>query len=241
MNRDHMIARVRSALGHPRPDDSERLRRVESKLSAHRRNCVPRRAVKLQPELARDFAARLTAVGASVEHIADPSGIPERVAAILSEAGLPPHVRTGSDPFIAALPWSRADGLTRAAGAASAEDRATLSHALAGIAETGTLVLASGPENPVTLSFLPELSIVTLAQESICGSLEDGFDAVRHRFGPGLMPRTVSLVSAPSRTGDIGGRLVMGAHGPRRLVVIVVGAPDAPGGAVLLERSSDQY
>jgi L-lactate dehydrogenase complex protein LldG len=37
------------------------------------------------------------------------------------------------------------------------------------------------------------------------------------------MPRTLNLVSGPSRTADIGGRIVIGAHGPRRLMVVIVG------------------
>jgi L-lactate dehydrogenase complex protein LldG len=112
--------------------------------------------------------------------------------------------------------------LTRDAGAADPGDEASLSHAAAGVAETGTLVLASGPDNPVTLSFLPETHIVVVEAKDIVGGYEDAWAIVRERFGEGQMPRTVNMISGPSRTGDIGGRLVLGAHGPRRQCVIVV-------------------
>ena len=39
----------------------------------------------------------------------------------------------------------------------------------------------------------------------------------------GTMPRTLNLVTGASRTGDIGGRIVMGAHGPRRVAVFLLG------------------
>ncbi|MEM1307832.1 MAG: LUD domain-containing protein, partial [Pseudomonadota bacterium] len=79
-----------------------------------------------------------------------------------------------------------------------------------------------GDANPVTLNFLPETHIVLVDAETVVGPYEDAFDAVRARYGKHHMPRTLNMISGPSRTGDIGGRLVMGAHGPRRMLVIVV-------------------
>jgi L-lactate dehydrogenase complex protein LldG len=44
---------------------------------------------------------------------------------------------------------------------------------------------------------------------------------VRAKYGKGAMPRALNFISGASRTGDIGGRIVKGAHGPRSLCVIV--------------------
>jgi L-lactate dehydrogenase complex protein LldG len=98
-----------------------------------------------------------------------------------------------------------------------------MSWAAAAVAETGTLVLASGPDNPVTITFVPETHIVVVGRSQVAGHYEDAWTAVRERFGDREMPRTVNFVSGPSRTADIGGKLVLGAHGPRRLCVVVVG------------------
>jgi L-lactate dehydrogenase complex protein LldG len=106
-------------------------------------------------------------------------------------------------------------------GQAQPNDEVGLSHAIAAVAETGTLVLASGPDNPVTLNFLPETHIVVVEDKNIVGPYEDAWVKVRARFGDRLMPRTVNMISGPSRTADIGGKLVLGAHGPRRLCVII--------------------
>ncbi|MEQ1713888.1 MAG: LUD domain-containing protein, partial [Hyphomicrobium sp.] len=104
-----------------------------------------------------------------------------------------------------------------------------VSRAIAGAAETGTLFLASGPENPVTLTFMPATHIVVITANDIVGPYEDAFNIVRRLYGPGLMPRTLNLVSGPSRTADIGGKIVIGAHGPQRLAVIVVKTTAPPG------------
>jgi L-lactate dehydrogenase complex protein LldG len=146
--------------------------------------------------------------------------IPGAVAAYLSAQGLPARVRCGNDAYLKALAWQEIPRLAVETGAAHADDTAGLSHAIAGVAETGTLVLASGPENPVTLAFVPDTHIVVVRASTIVGAYEQACALVV--VGRGMLPRTLNLVSGPSRTGDIGGRIVMGAHGPRRLAVILV-------------------
>ncbi len=83
--------------------------------------------------------------------------------------------------------------------------------------------MASGPETPSTINFLPENHIAVLNMDDMKGSYEEAWDALR-AFTQGTgMPRTVNFISGPSRTADIEQRLIMGAHGPKRLHVILVG------------------
>ena len=106
---------------------------------------------------------------------------------------------------------------------ATASDAAGVSHALGGIAETGTLALTSGPDNPTTLNFLPEHHIVVVAASDIAPDLETLWQALREGRGDGSMPRTVNLVTGPSRSGDIEQVLLLGAHGPRAVHIVIVG------------------
>ncbi len=69
---------------------------------------------------------------------------------------------------------------------------------------------------------MPETSIVVVEESDLVATYEDAWQCIRARFGDRAMPRTVNLISGPSRTGDIGGQIVMGAHGPRRMCVILV-------------------
>ena len=54
------------------------------------------------------------------------------------------------------------------------------------------------------------------------GPYEDAWDRLRAAEGEGRLPRTVNFITGPSRTGDIEQTIQMGAHGPRRLHVILV-------------------
>ena len=94
--------------------------------------------------------------------------------------------------------------------------------AFAGIAETGTLMLTSGKDRPATLNFLPETHIVVLKASQVVGAYEDAWDLLRQAEGEGVMPRSVNLITGPSRTGDIEQKIQLGAHGPRRLHIVVV-------------------
>ena len=98
-----------------------------------------------------------------------------------------------------------------------------VSHAFGAAAESGTLMLVSGPDNPTTLNFLPDTHVVVLDAKDVAGDYETLWRRVREKFGEGTMPRTVNLITGPSRSADIEQTLILGAHGPRRLHVMVVG------------------
>jgi len=89
------------------------------------------------------------------------------------------------------------------------------------IAETGTLVFASGTDSPPATFLLPETHVAIVRADQIVAGMEEAF--ARLRAGRGALPRAVNLVSGPSRTGDIEQTIVLGAHGPRRVHIVVVG------------------
>jgi L-lactate dehydrogenase complex protein LldG len=226
MSRYDVLGEVRASL-RVQADDRARKHAIEQRLKVHPRGLLPAKAVLARERLAAQFVSCLADQATAVIVAGSAADIPAAVAGFLRKAGAAPLLRMGADPRLAALPWESAAGLVRLEGAAQADDRAALSHAVAGVAETGTLVLASGAENPTSLAFMPEIHLVAVERGSIVGSYEDAFDIVRSSLGEGAMPRALNLVSGASRTGDIGGRIVMGAHGPRTLCVIIYGAESA--------------
>ncbi len=173
-------------------------------------------------DLVQRFKDRQRALGVELIDVDAPSDIPAAIAAYLRALALPARLRCGADPLWATLPWERAPSLVVDRGPAHAGDTAGLSRAVAGVAETGTLALASGSDNPVTLGFLPDTHIVVLRAAAIVAHYEDAFTLVKADTG-GAVPRTLNLVTGASRTGDIGGKIVMGAHGPRRLAIFLLG------------------
>lgn len=221
MSREQILAKIRAGLGHEY-DDGERRAAARAYIAGHERHLIPERGRLPRPELLAQFRALLEGQSAAVLTAEGPASVPRVVARYLIDSKLPPRVRTGVDPWLNALPWAESKDLEIVKGPAEASDPIGLSHALAGVSESGTLILASGADNPVTLTFLPETHVIIVGEDDIVGSLEDGFDHVRARFGKGRLPRTLNLVSGASRTADIGGRIVIGAHGPRRLAVVIV-------------------
>jgi L-lactate dehydrogenase complex protein LldG len=85
------------------------------------------------------------------------------------------------------------------------------------------LFLVSGSDNPTSLNLLPEAHTVLIAASDIVGSYEEAWDRLRSVFGEGRLPRSVNLISGPSRTADIEQTIVRGAHGPKRLQVLILG------------------
>ncbi len=148
--------------------------------------------------------------------------IPAAIMGYLKARGQPLRLRAGSDPLLAGLAWDRVGELTIDHGPAEMGGSAGLSRAVAGVAETGTLALASGPHNPVTLAFVPDTHLVVVRGDTIVPGYEQAAELVAAEMGGNGLPRTLNLVTGASRTGDIGGKIVMGAHGPRRLAVILV-------------------
>ena len=230
MSREIVLSRVKTALkGSQNGDGATGRTTATQRISSRSRNTIPSRTNGTQQDLIAAFKSRMKQQQAAVKTVSTPESVPAIVTGLLKTGGVAPQIRMGSDVVLESMPWSTTNSLTCRKGPAGPSEQATISRAIAGIAETGTLVLASGPENPVTLTFLPEMHIVAIRDVDIVGSLEDAFDLVRTQYGSACLPRTLNLVSAPSRTGDIGGQLVMGAHGPRQLTVLVLESSSAYG------------
>ena len=85
---------------------------------------------------------------------------------------------------------------------------------LAGIAETGTLVLTGGKGHPLTASLLPEIHIAILRSGDIIERLPDVFRRREVREAA-----SISLITGPSRTADIEMTLTIGVHGPGQVIV----------------------
>jgi L-lactate dehydrogenase complex protein LldG len=218
--RASILSAVRKALL-VRGDEPGRRGLVRARLDRAPSGVIPSRARKAKPELIADFKAMLEGQGAVVSEVPDLARLPGAIAAYLAGLNLPARLRHGADPLLNALSW---EGSTMECdqGPAQPGDLASLSHAVAGAAEAGTLFLVSGRDNPSTLNFLPETHCVVIMADAIAGSFEEIWSGLRSAYGKGIMPRTVNLVNGPSCSADIEQTIIRGAHGPRRLGVFIV-------------------
>ena len=217
-----VLSRIRAGLG-VAGRDRAREAAVEERLRAHPRGTIPARAHAAREALIELMTTMLAAQGAEVTRAATPEDAVRAVAEDLRNHNLPSRLRVGGDAQLAALPWDVMPQVELVFGPANGEDRAGLSRAVAAAAETGTLVLVSGADNPTTLAFLPEAHFILVSAGDVVGSYEEAFDRLRAIYGEGALPRTVNLISGPSRTADIEQTIVRGAHGPKRLHVVILG------------------
>jgi len=169
------------------------------------------------------FIHMAEAAAASIEVLTSPEEVPDAVAAYLAAQNLPARLVLASDPAIANLPWHDYPMIAHRIGAATVQDHAALTVAFAGIAETGTLALLSGAETPTTLNFLPEHALVLVTTDDLCGTYEELWSRLRAATDDGAYwPRTVNLVTGPSRSADIEQKLLLGAHGPVKLHILLL-------------------
>ena len=214
-SRERILAEIRRRLGSggAAPSAAE-VEQLETYLRRHPRG--PLRAPAA--DRVAQFRARAEAAASSCERVAGEGEVPAAVARYLEAQGVP---KAGCVwPLLASLDWQGA-GLALEARAANGEDAVGVTGVFCAIAETGTLMLCSGRDTPASVSLLPETHVAIVPVQRIVAFMEDGWDLARAELGQ--LPRAVNFISGPSRTADIEQTIVLGAHGPARVHIVLVG------------------
>lgn len=217
--RDDILGGIRRSLGRG-PVEGAAQAALEARIDGHHRGPHISRVDRDADALLALFSDKVASAAATMDRVTTMGDVPEAVAGYLASENLPTDLVAASDPSLENIPWSERPMLTIRQGTPRNEDKVSVTGVFAGVAETGTLMLASGPESPSTLNFMPDTHIVVMRRDQLVGPFEDAWDRLRERDDG--MPRTVNFITGPSRSGDIGQQLEMGAHGPRRLHVILV-------------------
>lgn len=182
---------------------------------------IPARATAPGVDVIAVFREQLLNTKATIDEVVSKDDVPAAVQRYLAAQNAESRVRLAPDPRMAGIPWGNTPLLETSSGRSHGDDPTSVTPAVAAVAETGTLVLQSSSDTPTTLHFLPDQHVVVIGRDQIVGTYEDALGRVARDPG-GAMPRTINFVTGPSRSGDIGKVLLMGAHGPKRLHVIVV-------------------
>lgn len=234
--RDTILARIREALRTPAP-----LPHLKSPAAEEAAQPGGNAALAVLPlEVARPWlpdggdtpeerlrilTENLEKLRAVVVRAASLDAAADAVAAVARERGwsrVAYHGHRLVDPVAAKLPTAayRVD--------APASDKNALEACDAGItscevlvSQTGSILVSSATCGGRGLSILPHVHIVVATLDQIVPTLGDALQAMRTRHA-GRMPSMLSFITGPSRTGDIERILVLGAHGPKELFVILV-------------------
>ncbi len=229
-SRDEILGGIRRSLGRNGPVEEARAAELRARMTEHERNLVPARADLPQKEMVDLFQSMAEGVFATVARVADMTAVPGALSEYLKRENLPARVVMAPDATLDDARWESEPLLEIRRGVPEEPDMVSVTSAPAAVAETGTLVMFSGADHPSTLNFLPETHVVVLPVDRVAKTYEDVWDLLRQRMadsGNGLdgqLPRTVNLITGPSRSGDIEQTLLLGAHGPRRLHIILVDA-----------------
>lgn len=208
-------------------------RRSGSSTDAERRMAeeyMARHPAGPRPVLGRDlrlhFREMAERMASTVDEVATLAEAPSAVGRYLLAQGL--AARAVVWPQFAGLPWAAA-GLEVEArrpkrDESQGADLVGITGCFCALAETGTLVLTSSGDTPASTHLLPETHIALVPASRIVAGMEDAFALMRAERGgvANMMPRAVNMVSGPSRTGDIEQTIVLGAHGPYRVHIVIL-------------------
>jgi len=212
--RENILARIRARQGKPVAPSAAEREAVRAHIRSHPQS--PRPRMDWDP-VAR-FRERALGLASTVDDVETLAAIPAAVARYLAAHSLP--LAGVCWPDFAGLDW-RGAGLAIESRAARDTDPVGITGAFCAIAETGTLVTVTGRDTPATLSLLPETHVAVVRKSRIVPGMEEAWRLVREELRE--PPRAVTFISGPSRTADIEQTVTLGAHGPYRVHIVMVG------------------
>lgn len=216
--RDEIYRSIRRSLG-VTGEERPRNTAVDERLAGAPRGLVPQRGQLQGEALIELFRTQAATTLASLEEVDTLDAVPAAVADYLRRGNLPAKARVGD--ALKDLPWS-ATALEVTTGASDGRDLVAVNRAFGAVAETGTLAMVSGTDSPTTLNFLPDYAVAVVRRSEVTGDYESLWARLRERYGKGVMPRTVNWITGPSRSADIEQTMLLGAHGPRSLHIVLV-------------------
>ncbi|PRG91079.1 LutC/YkgG family protein [Burkholderia gladioli] len=214
--RRNIFARIRAAQGRQAEPDALEREQAADYLARHPAGPRPPMPDDAAGLLAR-FTEEAERMSTTVEAVDTLAEVPAAAARYLQARSL--AARAIAWRTLADIDWASA-GLEVGLRKPVEGDLVGITGCFCASAETGSLVLLSGPDTYASAALLPETHLVVVPASRIVAGHEDAFALIRAERGE--LPRAVNIVSGPSRTGDIEQTIILGAHGPYRVHAIIV-------------------
>lgn len=214
--RRNIFARIRAAQGRQAEPDALEREQAADYLTRHPAGPRPPMPDDAAGLLAR-FTEEAERMSTTVEAVDTLAEVPAAAARYLQARSL--AARAIAWRTLADIDWASA-GLEVDLRKPVEGDLVGITGCFCASAETGSLVLLSGPDTYASAALLPETHLVVVPASRIVAGHEDAFALIRAERGE--LPRAVNIVSGPSRTGDIEQTIILGAHGPYRVHAIIV-------------------
>ncbi|AKC68234.1 LutC/YkgG family protein [Pandoraea oxalativorans] len=211
--RNRIFARIRNAQHRPDAARANEQAAAEDYLARHPQG--PRPA--MSGDIMATFIAKAEALSTTINRVPAMSDVPAAASTYLQANGL--TTRAVAWPTLRSLDWASA-GCEVEFRKPHGDDLVGITGCFCAIAETGALMMMSGPETFASATLLPETHIAVVPASRIVAGHEDGFALMRSERGQ--LSRATNFIAGPSRTADIEQTLVLGAHGPYRVHLIIV-------------------
>ncbi len=169
------------------------------------------------------FMALAREEAATAERVAEPAAVPVAALNYLCDQGLPSRLKVFGSARGDEFGWASVSELECLTGPVEPDGDAIVTGCYAGIAEAGALVTLSSADHPVEANFLAATHVVVIQSAAVVDSFEELWSRLRVDY-PRVLPRTMSFIVGPSRTADLGVPSKLGAHGPARVHIIIVGS-----------------
>ncbi|MDP1526563.1 MAG: lactate utilization protein C [Rhodocyclaceae bacterium] len=215
-SREDILARVRQKLGRNETNAAVARAEIDTVLAAKAQGPRPQVDAEKSALVGR-LIDKSRAYSSTVDQVATRGEAPAAIARYLIGLGLPAQAVIW--PKLADLDWASAGVIVQARAAQDA-DLVGITGCFCAVAETGTLMLCGSVDSPAAISLLPETHIAIVPASRIVPGMEEAFALARKELGQ--LPRAVNFISGPSRTGDIEQTIVLGAHGPYRVHLILI-------------------
>ena len=208
-SRELILARIEEALSdtHPQPFEAT---------AAQKRAVLP-----LVTDLIPQFAANAEFLRAEFHACADEAAAKAKLAELAAKHGwkkIATHRGSLTQAVSPSLPTLDAtDGYDRFELEAC---DAGITECDALIAQTGSVFLTARSGGGRALSVLPEHHVVLARRDQLLPDLPAGYELIQQRYGT-AWPSLTTLITGPSRTGDIERIIILGAHGPKKLTIVM--------------------
>ncbi len=215
-SRERILAAIGSSENADMRADTERLS-ISERLQRRPRGPLP----KLPGDLEDAFKLQLQAAAATCSTVAADAQVEQQIGQQVLQ-WLQQHnealtVTRAESETLDSVNWPEALEVSKYCD--NSIDDTTVCEAFCAIAETGSLVMLSSRASPTTLNYLPDNFICLLNRQNIVQHIEDVWERVRTESAG--MPRALNIITGPSRTADVEQTIQLGAHGPRRMHVIL--------------------
>lgn len=204
---------------------AERRRAASERLKTKPRGIIPKRSAFSSNRLPYLFVEEAKRADATCQSVPSPAEATQAISDYLSQHALPSKIWLSRQASMQDIAWEDMHDLEIQYDFDGSDGLTAINFAYAGIAESGSLVFLSSKDFAMSQNFLNTSHIAILRKRDIVAAYEDIYQRMQEE---NLSPRSLTMITGPSRTGDIAQTIEIGAHAALRLHILILQSNQTP-------------